>query len=86
MGVIDLSGAMTCPPDRLDTVHTALADHIAATRSEPDCLSFEEIETAVGVLNVVETFQDRSAFEAHQARAASSNWGALLPDFPKNMS
>ncbi|WP_240482054.1 putative quinol monooxygenase [Ruegeria marisrubri] len=76
---IVLTGHMDVPPDRIDAVMAALPDHIALTRAEPGCLSFE-VKPAPGLpgrLVVSERFQSRADFEAHQARIKGSHWAAV---------
>jgi quinol monooxygenase YgiN len=75
MGVT-LSGTLTCVADvQAAHVRAALPDHIALTRAEADCLSFQVTQTAdLRVWSVSEQFTDAAAFEAHQSRAAASDW------------
>ncbi|WP_238991834.1 putative quinol monooxygenase [Gemmobacter caeruleus] len=63
-----------------------VADHIALTRAEPGCLSFDIAETDDPMtFEVMESFRDRAAFDAHQARTRDSAWFAatrhILRDF-----
>jgi quinol monooxygenase YgiN len=74
MGVIRLSGTMTCPPDEAEAVRAALPEHVRLTRSEPGCQAFRVTETAPGVFSVSERFADRAAYEAHQDRTRASDW------------
>ena len=59
--------------------------HIRLTRAEPGCLTFDVTETAPGVFTVCETFIDRAAFDAHEARTRASQWwqatGHMTRDF-----
>ena len=77
MGVIHLTGAMTCPPDRLPAVRAALPTHVALTQAEPGCIRFDVTKTQPGRFDVDEVFTDRAAFEAHQARGAESDWARI---------
>lgn len=76
---IRLTGHIDVPaPDRA-AVAAALPDHIRRTRSEPGCLAFEVTPDAdvPGRWQVRERFENRAAFEAHQARVAASAWGRV---------
>ena len=74
MGVIRVTGTLTCAPIEARTVRAALPAHVRLTRAEPGCLSFEVTETAPGVFTVAECFADRAAFDAHQTRTRASAW------------
>jgi quinol monooxygenase YgiN len=65
-----------------------LADHIALTRAEPGCLSFEVLEDAniPGQFNVSEAFVDQAAFDAHQARTETSAWFMVTQGIPQDYS
>ncbi len=75
--MIRLTGTLTCPPEEAAAVRAALPAHVALTRAEPGCLSFEVTETAPDVFAVDELFRDRAAFEAHQVRTRASDWFAV---------
>lgn len=78
MGVT-LTGHMDVPPDRTDAIRAALPEHIRLTRAEPGCLRFDVTENpdVPGRFDVAEAFADKAAFEAHQSRAAASDWGRI---------
>jgi quinol monooxygenase YgiN len=82
---IALTGVLTCSLADAPAVREALPAHIRLSRAEPGCLSFEVMETAPGVFAVFERFEDRAAFEAHQARTRASDWwritGHMARDF-----
>ncbi|SEQ15446.1 Quinol monooxygenase YgiN [Loktanella sp. DSM 29012] len=82
--MIYLTGAMTCPPDRRDAVRAALPAHIALTRQENGCITFDVAETTPGVFTVSETFADQAAFDAHQLRAGASTWAKITAGLPRN--
>ncbi|WP_349291216.1 putative quinol monooxygenase [Loktanella sp. SALINAS62] len=84
--MIHLTGTMTCPPDRLDSVRAALPVHVALTRAEPGCVQFDVTEPEQGVFAVSEIFADRPAFDAHQSRAASSDWARTTDGLPRDYS
>ena len=56
-----------------------LDDHIALTRAEPGCLKFEVTEDPDdrNKFHVSEIFESEEAFDAHQERAKSSEWGKI---------
>lgn len=83
--MIRLTGTLTCARGEAGAVRDALPAHVALSRAEPGCLSFDVTETAPGVFAVSETFTDRAAFDAHQARTRASKWwqatGHMTRDF-----
>lgn len=57
-------------------MRAALPTHIALTREEAGCLSFEVTQTDDSLVwAVAERFVDAAAFEAHQTRAVSIGLG-----------
>jgi len=85
--MIRLRGHLICqtPADRA-AVLAHLQGHIALTRAEPGCLSFDIAPTDDPLtFEVIEAFRDRAAFDAHQARTRASDWFAatrhILRDF-----
>ncbi|WP_299924720.1 putative quinol monooxygenase [uncultured Pelagimonas sp.] len=83
---VTLEGYIQVPEDRLDEVRTALVEHIKLTRAEPGCLRFEVVasQTKMGRFDVSEEFLDKAAFEAHQARVKSSDWGRITQGIPRD--
>ena len=76
--MIRLRGQLICMnvEDR-DTVLAHVQDHIALTRAEPGCLSFEVTQSGDPMIwRVAERFADRAAFDAHQTRTRASDWWA----------
>ncbi|MGR3636805.1 MAG: putative quinol monooxygenase [Shimia sp.] len=75
---ISLTGHIDVPHDRLKAVAQALPKHIALTRAEPGCLSFEVTQDPQNPhrFHVSELFENRAAFDAHQARTKASEWFA----------
>ncbi len=72
---IRLTGHVEVPPARWDAVLAALPEHIRLSQAEPGCLQFLVVPlVAAGRLEVDETFRDRAAFDAHQARLAGTGW------------
>lgn len=76
MGRVRLEGYLEVPPERVFQVATALPTHIALTRAEPGCVSFEvtQSQTIPEHFLVSEVFLDQAAFDYHQARAGASAW------------
>lgn len=74
--MITLTGRLLCTTaEEAARVRAHLPAHIALTRAEPGCLSFEVTPTADPLVwQVSERFTDRPAFHAHQTRAAASPW------------
>ena len=81
--MVTLEGTIYAPPDQLEATQTALAEHIALTRAESGCLSFEVLPNPDNPLafQVKEAFIDAEAFAAHQARTGASYWGKLTRGF-----
>ena len=76
MGVT-LTGYLVVPAGDRETVNAHLPEHIGLTLAEPGCVSFEvrpDPDHADRFL-VNEHFRDNAAFESHQARVKSSDWG-----------
>ena len=74
---VRLSGWLVCASTtEADAVLAHLSDHVALTRAEPGCLSFEVTQASPLIWRVEERFRDRAAFEAHQDRTRSSAWAA----------
>ena len=76
MGEVTLNGTLTCvSDDEAARVRAALDTHVTLTRAETGCLSFEVIQTDDPMIwTVAERFTDAAAFQAHQTRAAASDW------------
>ena len=85
--MIRLSGRLICMSEAERTaVLTHRAAHIEASRAATGCLgsTIEETDDPL-VFDVVESFHDRMAFDAHQARTRESAWflatRGILRDF-----
>jgi len=85
-GQIHLTGHIDIPADRLAAVLQALPEHIALTRAEPGCLSFEVVSSAddPARLLVAELFADQAAFDAHRHRAGTSAWARITAGLPRH--
>ncbi|MGV6804599.1 MAG: putative quinol monooxygenase [Ruegeria sp.] len=81
-----LRGFIQVPMDRIEAVRAALPEHISLTRAEPGCLSFDVFEDAEipGRFNVSEVFENRAAFDAHQARTKQSPWAKATRNIPRS--
>jgi len=75
---VTLSGELRCADeDEAALVRAFLPEHVARTRAEPGCLSFDVDPTADALTwRVDERFIDEAAFDAHQRRVAASVWGS----------
>lgn len=74
--MITVTGTLTCANgEEADIVRTCLPDHIRLSRAEPGCLSFNVIPTGDPLVwRLDESFVNREAFDAHQARTRASAW------------
>lgn len=74
---VELVGHLVCAhEEQLRVVQRHVALHIELTRAEPGCVRFDVEQTDDPLVWAVsETFVDQAAFDAHQARAATSDWG-----------
>ncbi|MCH5643872.1 MULTISPECIES: putative quinol monooxygenase [unclassified Gordonia (in: high G+C Gram-positive bacteria)] len=73
-----LRGRLLCADDdEAAIVVRLLPRHIELTRAEPGCLSFTVQQNAEDprTWDVDERFVDAAAYQAHQDRARSSEWG-----------
>ncbi|MBO6896337.1 MAG: antibiotic biosynthesis monooxygenase [Shimia sp.] len=83
--MIKLTGYIDVPADRVEAVSKALPRHVALTRAEPGCLSFDVTPdvSVPGRFQVAELFTDQKAFDAHQTRTKSSEWATVTADIPR---
>ena len=85
--MIRLRGQLICmSDDEAQAVRAHLPEHLALTRAEPGCLTFDVDPTDDPMVwEVMEAFRDRASFDAHQARTRESAWFAatrgILRDF-----
>jgi quinol monooxygenase YgiN len=72
--------------DEADRIAANLPEHIRLTRAEPGCLGFEVVRSQSDPCRfaVTETFTDRAAFQAHQARTAASPWARITAGIPRD--
>jgi quinol monooxygenase YgiN len=74
--MIHVTGYLTCAtPADAALVTALLPTHIRLSRAEPGCLTFNVDPTSDPLVwHLDETFTDRAAFKAHQARTRASDW------------
>ena len=74
--MVRLRGKLVCmSEEERQTVLEHRAEHIRLTRAEPGCLTFDiDDSDDPMVFEVMESFRDRPAFEAHQTRTRHSSW------------
>jgi len=86
MTKVYLNGHIDVPADRIDTVIVALEEHIALTRQEVGCISFEVTPDpkVQGRFSVSECFIDQAAFDAHQTRTKASPWAQVTEGIPRD--
>ncbi|MEZ8826978.1 putative quinol monooxygenase [Vibrio amylolyticus] len=79
MGKVVLQGYIVIPKSELTSVKQALITHIDLTRAEKGCLVFHVTphEEDLYRYDVYEEFVDRLAFESHQNRVRTSEWGRV---------
>ncbi|HCR96658.1 MULTISPECIES: putative quinol monooxygenase [Halomonas] len=79
MAKVTLKGFIEVPGSDLDGVQAELNTHRQLTLEEPGCITFKvtQDKTDPCRFDVYEEFIDRKAFEEHQQRVASSDWGKL---------
>ncbi len=75
--MIRLTGQLICQTeDQTRMVARYLPKHVALSRAEPGCLSFDvKVTDNPLIWQVDEAFTDQAAFNAHQQRGAASEWG-----------
>ncbi|WP_370289200.1 GNAT family N-acetyltransferase [Cryobacterium sp. Hz9] len=83
-----LSGQLVChTQDQANTVRDHLPLHLALTRAEPGCRSFNVTATSDPLVwQVEERFEHAAAFKAHQDRVASSEWGQATSGIERRYS
>ena len=80
--MVTLEGKIRVPQAQREATAEALVEHVALTRAEAGCLSFDVVPDPVDpeCFSVREAFLSPDAFAAHQSRVANSAWGALTKD------
>ncbi len=79
MSKLALKGHIVVLPEDLASVEAELPEHIKLTRLEEGCLKFDVTQDPENqsVFWVYEEFVSRAAFEAHQKRVRTSEWGKV---------
>lgn len=74
--MIRLKGHLICMTEaEAQAVRLHLDQHVALSRAEPGCLSFEIVQTDDPMIwDVRESFRTREDFDAHQLRTRASPW------------
>lgn len=87
MTAITLAGFLICRSlEEADRAAALLPEHMRLTRAEPGCLHFDVIRSMSDPVRfaVYETFRDRAAFDAHQARTRASTWWQATRHIPRD--
>lgn len=79
MSKVILEGYVLVADCDLEAVKQELASHIRLTRQEQGCIVFEVSQDSENKnrFNVYEEFASQEAFELHQQRAGSTEWGKV---------
>ncbi|MBV1916424.1 MAG: antibiotic biosynthesis monooxygenase [Pseudomonadales bacterium] len=79
MSKITLQGHIIVPCADLESVESAVSNHIELTRAEDGCLVFEVVQDSENKnrFNVYEEFVDQNSFSSHQQRVGQSAWGKI---------
>ncbi len=79
MSKVILQGHIIVPNADLAVVEKELVVHQRLTRQEVGCLQFDVFQDSANVnkFNVYEEFVDQQAFNNHQLRVKSSDWGVM---------
>lgn len=75
-GIIQITGTITVPNERLDTFRAGLAIHKRLSEQDTGCLVFKVTPDASDpcLYRVFEQFEDRACLEAHIKRTMASDW------------
>jgi len=82
---IILEGYVLVAESDLAVVKRELVNHIQLTRQEEGCLVFEVSQDTENMnrFNVYEEFTSQEAFELHQQRLSSTEWGKVSSKLEK---
>ena len=83
--MVTLEGKLYVPQAQREATEAALVEHVALTRAEAGCLSFDVVPDSADpeCFSVREAFLGPEAFAAHQSRVANSAWGTLTKGFER---
>ncbi|WP_016957525.1 putative quinol monooxygenase [Catenovulum agarivorans] len=86
MPKIILQGFILIPKNQQSKISRLLQQHIQLTRAESGCLVFDVKQCPTNPLryNVYEEFVDKKAFEQHQLRVKSSDWGKATTEVERH--
>lgn len=81
-----LEGYVLVAESDLAAVKKELANHIQLTRQEEGCLVFEVSQDTENMkrFNVYEEFTSQEAFDLHQHRLSSTEWGKVSSKLEKH--
>jgi autoinducer 2-degrading protein len=83
---VTLQGYIIVPDSDLEVVKSELIIHKRLTLNESGCLVFTvtQDETNPNKFSVYEEFINQAAFDNHQARVKSSQWGVVTTNVERN--
>jgi quinol monooxygenase YgiN len=86
MGIVRLEGKVVCATVADAALVAAhLPTHIALSRAQSGCLSFDVTPTNDPLIwHVSESFIDQAAFDAHQTRTRASDWYRITAHIPRH--
>ena len=75
-----VTGLLAVAPDRIDDLRPHIAELVAASRLHPGCLLYAWAEDLLepGAIRVIEHWQSRPHFEAHDVSADAKKWKVTL--------
>ena len=84
--MVTLKGFIVVPVEDFEIVEDALVLHKALTLQEKGCEKFEVVQDSVNPykFSVCEEFMDQAAFEHHQERVKSSQWGHVTKNVERH--
>ncbi len=86
MAKVILQGFIVVPDSELEVVKSELIVHKRLTLEEAGCLIFTVTQDEVNPhkFTVYEEFVDQEAFDNHQSRVKSSEWGKVTKNVERN--
>ncbi|WP_186171391.1 putative quinol monooxygenase [Vibrio chagasii] len=86
MSKVILQGHILVPDNELELVTQALVVHKELTLAEPGCIVFRVSQSTLqpNRFEVYEEFTSREAFQAHQSRVRSSDWGKITKNVTRH--
>jgi len=80
--MVTLQGFIIVPQEALEIIKIELINHKRLTLLESGCITFSVTQDRNNSckFNVYEEFIDQIAFEQHQIRVKSSDWGEVTKD------